>query len=155
MCNGLLLLCFSRSFWMRCTPTSFLVCSVGCRRMNSAASNFRSGAQIFGWWCGRGRGPHFEVSVLQCWADSAPIVYCRLRFSGKFWILLVQMYLLCHCMEVCKFWQRLLQAIWKVGTVLSSWSTPHLISSLWSVASGRLRRLYLGALTRFHWRNSW
>ena len=99
------------------TPVSFFLCSVGWRRMDSAASNLRNAAQRFGWWCGRARDPHFAVRVLRCWADSALILHWMLRFWGKFWMLLVQLHLLFLCMKVRVFWQRLLQANWEVGTV--------------------------------------
>ena len=49
-------------------------------------------------------------------------------------------------------WQRFLQAIWEVGSVRSSWSTSHLISGYWSVASSELLHPCLRAWTRFQWR---
>ena len=146
---------FSRSLWMVCTPASFLVCSGGWERMKYAALSLKSAAQRFGWWFGRGRDPRFAASVLRCWADSSPILHWRIRFWGKFWMLLVQTHLLSLCMEVCTFWQRLLQAIWELGIVPSSWRAPHLISGWWSVASSGLLRLCLGALTRSQWRTLW
>ena len=127
--------------------------SGGWRHMNDAALSLKRAAQRFGWWCGRGRGPHFAVFVLWCWADSAQIPHWRLPFWGNFWELLVQIHLLCLCMEVRMFWLGFLPAIWEAGTVPSSLSTPHLISGWWSVASSGLLRLCLGAFTRTQWLN--
>ena len=93
------MLCFGPSFWKGRTIASFLVCWVGWRRMDNAALNLKSAAQRFGWWCGHGIGPHFVVLVLQFLAGSAPILPRRLQFWQKFWMLLVQMHLLCLCME--------------------------------------------------------
>ena len=103
MCIGLLLLCFSRSFWTGCAPAAFFVCSVEWRRMGRAASSSKSAARKFVWWTGRGKGPHFVVFVLRCWADSAPIPPWSLWFWQKFWMLPVQMHLLCLCiwMSAC------------------------------------------------------
>ena len=75
-------------------PSSFLVCSVGWRRMGSAALSLRSATQRFGCWCGHGKGPHFAVFVLRCWADSAPILPWSPLICATFWMLLVQMHLL-------------------------------------------------------------
>ena len=91
---GLLVFCFSRSFWTGCNPASFLACLVGWRHMGSTALSMRSAAQMF-WW--RGRGPHFDVFVWRCWADSAPILLWRLRSWPKILMLLVPIHLLCLC----------------------------------------------------------
>ena len=98
MSTGLLMLCFSRSFWTGCTPVSFLACLVGWRRMGTTAFNLRSADQKFGCWCWHGKGPHFNVFVWRCWADSAPILPWRLQSWQKFLMLLVPIHLLCLCM---------------------------------------------------------
>ena len=153
MCTGLLVPFSSQSFWMGYIPASSLMCLCGWRRMDSAGSNLKSAAQIFGWCCRRARGPYFAVFGMQCWADSAPILHWRLPFWGNFLMLQVQMHLPCLCMKVRMFFQGLLQATWEVVTVPNSWSNPHLISGWWGVASSGLLRLKLGALTRSPWRN--
>ena len=146
---GLLALCFSRSFWTGCTLASFLVCSVGWRRMDTVALKLKSAAQRFGFWCGHGRVPHFVVFVSRCWDISAPILPWGLHFWPKVWMLLLQMYLLCLCMEVCMFWQRFLQTIWEVDTVPSSWSTPCLISGCMKRCPQRTAASVLGSLDPF------
>ena len=82
-----------------------------------------------------------------------PLLHWRLQFRGKFWKPLVQMHLLCLCMEVRMFLQMLPWAIWELCNAPSSWSTPHLISGWWSVASSGLLRLCFVAFTRCNWRN--
>ena len=124
MSSGLLLLCFSR-----CTPASFPACLVGWRRMGTAALNLRSADQNFGCWCGNGKGSHFDVFVWRYWADSALKLLWSLPSWRKFLMLLVPIHLLCLFMGVHMCWQKLLQAIWEVGTVRSSW-----IPYFWSPA---------------------
>ena len=75
----------------------------------------------------------------------------ELRFRQKFWMLLVQMHLLCQHGGP----HVLAEAIWEVGTMPSSRSTPHLTSGWWSVASSGRPLLSLGALTRSQRRNLW
>ena len=104
MCIGLLVLCFSRSFWTGCTLASFLVCSVEWRHMVNTALSLRSAAQRFRGWCGHGRGPIFNVFVWRCWTNSAPILPWRLRSWPKFCMLLVPIHLLCLCMGVRGKW---------------------------------------------------
>ena len=122
---------------------SFRACLVGWRRMGTATLNLRSANQKFGCWYGHGKGPHFDVFMWRCWTDSAPILLWRLPSTRKFLMLLVPIHLLCLCMGVHMCWQRLLQAIWEVDTVRSSWNTLLLISGWWSVASSGQLRLCL------------
>ena len=103
-----------------CTPASFLACLVERRRMDTSALNLRSPDQNFGCWCGHGISPHFDVFVWRCWADSAPIRLWRVPSWRRLLMLPVPIRLLCLRMGVHMFWQRLLEAIWEVGTVRSS-----------------------------------
>ena len=64
---------------------------------------------------------------------------------------LVPILLWCRLMEARICLQRLLNAIWEVGTRQSSWKTPHLISGLWSVASSELLHPCLEVWTHSPW----
>ena len=86
---------------------SFLVCLVGRKRMGTSALSLRSTDQKFGCWCGYGKGPHFDVFVWRCWANSALILLWRLPSWRRLLMLLVPIRLLRLCMEVHMCWQRL------------------------------------------------
>ena len=77
MCIGLLVLCFSRSFWMGCTLVSLLMFSGGWKLMDYVVSNSRNVWQCFGCCYGYGRGPHLTVSVLRCLVVSAARQHLR------------------------------------------------------------------------------
>ena len=49
-------------------PPHSCSCLVGWKVMGSAASSLKNAVQRSGSWCGHGRGPHFDVFALPCWA---------------------------------------------------------------------------------------
>ena len=70
----------------------------------------------------------FRLVCVAVWSRFSANATLEATILGKFWMLLVQTHLLCLCMVVRMFFQRLLQAVWEVGTVSSLLITPHLIS---------------------------